>query len=191
MKKIYDQDLNSRFPEEVAKARTDYKFQPELTRKLDALEGEFTETTLLEIVLWKVNRYPQVPPELLTAINDLRKGYTEEKAKALLKIMLDKKCKGFDLPMASTVLRFASPEHLQIIDQRVYRFITPGKDKLKLPFNSNKKIELYFEYIKMLKAACEKHGVDFKESDRIFYQLDKIHNKKFPIHKPTSDDMEE
>ena len=84
--------------------------------------------------------------------------------------------------MASTVLRFACPEHLQIIDQRVYRFITQD-DKLKLPFNVDKKIDLYFEYLKTLKTVCEKYGIDFKESDRILYQLDKIYNKDIPIYK--------
>ena len=189
MKKVYSSELLSKLPEEIAKARNGYKYQPELTKKLDAYNGDFTETTLLEIVLWKVNRYPTLTLALTDAINDLRKEYTEEKARALLKTMLSKECKGFDLPMASTVLRFACPDHLQIIDQRVYRFIT-GDDKLKLPFNSDKKIDLYFEYIRTLKAACENYGVDFKESDRIFYQLDKMHNKEIPIHTKLSDDRE-
>jgi thermostable 8-oxoguanine DNA glycosylase len=187
MKKLYDENLISRLPDEVLEARSKYKYQPELTKKLDALEGDFTKTTLLEIVLWKLNRYPHLTDSLITGINDIRREYTEDKARDLLRIMLDKKNKGFDLPMASTVLRFACPEHLQIIDQRVYRFITEGKDKLKLPFNVEKKIELYFEYIKSLKAVCEKYQIDFKESDRIFYQMDKIHNSEFPIHKAALD----
>jgi len=33
-----------------------YKFQEELTKKLDAQTEDFTEITLLEIVLWKTNR---------------------------------------------------------------------------------------------------------------------------------------
>ena len=182
MKKLYNSELLSKLPEEINKARADYKYQKKLTEKLDNYKEEFTETTLLEIVLWKTNRYPSITPELLTAINDLRKVYSEEKARNLLKILLHKEHKGFDLPMASTVLRFACPEHLQIIDQRVYRFITPDEERLKLPFNIDKKINLYFIYIKNLKAVCEKYGIDFKESDRILYQLDKIHNKDFPIH---------
>jgi hypothetical protein len=35
-----------------------YKYQPELTKKLDDLEGvNLTPELLNEIVLWKVNRY--------------------------------------------------------------------------------------------------------------------------------------
>src|SRR5687767_11885720 len=123
MKKLYDSELLSDLLAEIVKAREEYKYQPKLTKRLDAFEGDFTETTLLEIVLWKVNRYPQIDHDLLTAINDLRKEYTEEKARGLLRTLLSKKHKGFDLPMATTILRFACPNHLQIIDQRVYRFI--------------------------------------------------------------------
>jgi thermostable 8-oxoguanine DNA glycosylase len=190
MKKLQDSELLFQLSEQITRAKSEYKYQPELTKRLDAHEGDFTETTLLEIVLWKVNRYPYLDNDLLTAINDLRTKYTEEKARSLLKTLLSKKYKGFDLPMASTVLRFACPDHLQIIDQRVYRFITQ-ENKLKLPFNVDKKIDLYFEYIKTLKAACEKYGIDFKESDRILYQLDKIHNKSIPIHKSAMNDNED
>ena len=34
-----------------------YKYQEELTKRLDSHEGDFTEMTMLEIVLWKTNRY--------------------------------------------------------------------------------------------------------------------------------------
>ena len=47
---------------------------------------------------------------------------TARKSKKRAKEILERK--GFDFPMASTVLRFAVPDRLQIIDQRVYRFIT-------------------------------------------------------------------
>ena len=189
MKKLHDSELLSQISEQITRAKSEYKYQPELTERLDAHEGEFTEKTLLEIVLWKVNRYPQLNQELLTAINDLRKEYTEEKARRILKTLLSKKHKGFDLPMASAVLRFACPDHLQIIDQRVYRFITQ-ENKLKLPFNTDKKIDLYFDYIKTLRHVWEKYGIVFNESDRILYQLDKIHNKNIPIQKGFVNDNE-
>jgi len=189
MKKLYDSEVLPKLLDDIAKAKNSYNYQPELTKKLDAHVGDFTETTLLEIVLWKLNRYPTLTPGLIAGINDLRKDYSEEKAKKLLRTLLDEPHKGFDLPMASTVLRFACPDRLQIIDQRVYRFIT-NEDKLKLPFNIDKKVDLYFEYLKTLKAVCGKYGIDFKEADRILYQLDKMHNKEFPIHRKISDHQE-
>jgi thermostable 8-oxoguanine DNA glycosylase len=162
-------------------AGKNYKFQPKLTKELDNLKGDFTEITLLEIVLWKTNRYPTITQDILADINELRKSYSEEKAKELLRKLLQKEIKGFDLPMASTVLRFACPNELQIIDQRVYRFITPGKDSLKIPHNIEEKIDLYFKYIEQLHTICDGYKLEFKKIDRILYQLDKTENKNIPL----------
>ena len=133
MTKLQDSSLD--WTTKFKDAEQEYKFQKVLTEKLDNHRGDFTETTLLEIVLWKTNRYPTITQDILADINDLRKSYNEEKAKNLLRKLLQKSIKGFDLPMASTVLRFACPDQLQIIDQRVYRLITADKDSLKIPYN--------------------------------------------------------
>lgn len=171
MKKLHDlSDLAEAF----VKADTEYNYQPQLTKKLDNHSGDFSEQTLLEIALWKTNRYPTISQDLLDAINDLRKGYSEDKARKLLRKLLE--LKGFDLPMASTVLRFAVPDQLQIIDQRVYRFITE-EDCLKIPYNIDQKIKLYFNYIDQLKGICQQKNIPFFKADRVLYQLDKIHNK--------------
>lgn len=177
MNKLYDL---SNLKEALEKARKDYKYQKKLTDKLDNHSGDFSEQTLLEIALWKTNRYPTITQDLLEDINDLRKNYSEEKASNLLRKLLQKEMKGFNLPMASTVLRFAVPNKLQIIDQRVYRFIT-NKDCLKIPNNIDEKIELYFNYIKQLKKICTDYNIPFLEADRLLYQLDKKLNKKFPL----------
>ena len=171
MKKL--QDLSD-LTEALNKADKEYNYQPQLTKKLDNHSGDFSEQTLLEIALWKTNRYPTISQDLLNDINDLRKNYSEEKAKKLLRKLLE--MKGFDLPMASTVLRFAVPDKLQIIDQRVYRFIT-DKDCLDIPYNVEKKIELYFDYIDQLQSICQQNNITFSKADRVLYQLDKIHNK--------------
>ena len=176
MKKIYDTLIDSSIIEEAGKS---YKFQSALTIKLDNQVTDFTETTILEIVLWKTNRYPDYNNDLLHSINDLKNNYSIEKAKSVLRTLLNSK--GFDLPMASTLLRFACPEQLQIIDQRVYRFIMPNDITLKIPYNIEKKIELYFDYIEYLKIICQKYNIPFRLSDRILYQLDKEINSKFPI----------
>lgn len=169
------QDL-SNLAEAFILADEKYNYQSHLTKKLDNLSSDFSETTLLEIVLWKTNRYPTITQELIDDINDLRKSYSEEKSRNLLRKLLQKEIKGFDLPMASTVLRFAVPDELQIIDQRVYRFIS-DKDFLKIPYNIDQKINLYFEYIEKLKSICKDYNIPFSKSDRILYQLDKLYNK--------------
>jgi thermostable 8-oxoguanine DNA glycosylase len=172
MKKL--QDIYN-FTEAFIKADKEYNYQPQLTEKLDNLIGDFSEITLLEIALWKTNRYPTITQDLLYDINDLRKTYSYQKARDLLRKLV--KLKGFDLPMASTVLRFAVPDMLQIIDQRVYRFITPDEDYLKIPYNIEQKLDLYFNYIDRLKNACRIYSIPFAKADRILYQLDKIYNK--------------
>ena len=178
MKKLQDlSDLTEAFNQ----ADTEYKYQPQLTKKLDNHSGDFSEQTLLEIALWKTNRYPTISQDLLNDINCLRKNYSEEKARNLLRHLLQKEMKGFDLHMASTVLRFAVPGKLQIIDQRVYRFITPDKDCLDIPYNIENKIDLYFDYIERLKKICKDFGIPFSKADRILYQLDKTHNKNIPL----------
>lgn len=177
MKKIYDSDIQ--WEGSINKADKEYKFQPELTDKLDKHEGDFTEITLLEIVLWKTNRYPEINSDLLQSINELRREYSKAKAITVLKILLG--LRGFDLPMASTVLRFACPEQLQIIDQRVYRFITEGTDTLDKPHNIDKKVDMYFDYLDRLRTVCQAYNIPFYKADRILYQLDKELNKDSPI----------
>lgn len=165
--------------EALEKAKTDYKYQKELTDQLDTHSGDFSKMTLLEIALWKTNRYPTITDDLLVGINDLRRKYSDEKARKLLRNLLD--LKGFDLPMASTVLRFAVPNQLQIIDQRVYRFITPNEDCLTIPYNKDQKVDLYFSYIERLKKICSDYNIPFSTADRLLYQLDKNLNKKFRL----------
>lgn len=87
----------------------------------------------------KTNRYPEVDNELISKINRLRKEYSETLADDILIKLLG--AKGFDLPMASTLLRFINPEYFQIIDQRVYRLLYG--ENLKIPFSKSKKIDLY------------------------------------------------
>lgn len=177
MHKIFDTDVD--WEKLITQADRDYNFQPRLTEKLDNYEGDFSETTLLEIVLWKTNRYPDLNVHIIDGINSLRNAFSIDKSKIILKSLLA--LKGFDLPMASTVLRFASPSNFQIIDQRVYRFITKDADSFKKPFNDDRKIEVYFEYLERLKKVCHKHNIPFHKADRIFYQLDKNLNWEHPI----------
>jgi len=147
----------------------EFKYQKALTDKLDNKKDDFTYETMLEIVLWKTNRFPEIDNDLIVKINALRKGYDEDLSDSILIKLLDSK--GFDLPMASTFLRFIDSDYFQIIDQRVYRILY-GKN-LKIPFSKPKKIELYKKYLIDLKEACIAHNIPFSKSDRILYLLDK------------------
>lgn len=177
MNKIYD--LGSDLSEQLRKAKHDYNYEPVLTSKLDKIQEDFTEITMLEMVLWKINRYPEFDQTVIDEINLLRKTHSIDHGKSLLKRLL--MLKGFDLPMASTVLRFAAPHQFQIIDQRVYRFIYENEDVFKIPYNIDKKVRLYFEYLEKLKLVCLHFDIEFVCADRILYQLDKNINSDYPI----------
>lgn len=165
--------------EKIEEYRSKYKFQPELTQKLDGCAGLFTQETINEIVLWKVNRYAQLKPDTLALINAIPESgnvYDESKKKDVINALLAEH--GVRLPMASTILRFRNPEIFQIIDQRVYRYLY---NKLMPKTVSQQTADLYLQYLQDLQIFCEKIGMNFIESDRLLYVADKIDNKDKPL----------
>lgn len=153
----------------------DYTFQDILTPILDDLNGDFNQEIINQIVLWKVNRFASVDSLTLNKLNKLDKDDTEidiDFTKDILKDLLN--TKGIRLPMASTILRYKSPHIYQIIDQRVYRFITG--EEIKEPNSIDRKIDYYLSYLKNLKSVCDEFNIDFSQSDRILYIRDKKEN---------------
>lgn len=168
-----------------------FKYQEELTTKLDAYSDNFNQEIINEIVLWKVNRYAKLPDEafiLLNKININETLLTEEQeniARELLSILLNPLSKGIQLPMASTILRFKNKNIFQIIDQRVYRVLYGENLSLK-PYKSQQvtinEIEMYFKYLRDLKEKCNKLNIPFSDSDRILYLADKHYNKSISLN---------
>lgn len=161
----------------------EFNYQIALTPKLDKLESNFDQEIINEIVLWKVNRYAGIKVEALELINQIDNSSNQlnkELTTEILKKLLDNSQRGIQLAMASTILRFKNPEVYQIIDQRVYRFITGeilNISKMKI----SEQINLYFDYLSRLRQKCIKYKIEFKESDRILYLMDKNHNKKIKL----------
>lgn len=161
----------------------DYNYQDSLTKKIDSFTGNLDQNIINEIVLWKINRYAETSEETLKLINNVSPNDTEinyEKTKSILKVLL--KTRGIRLPMASTILRFRNPRIYQIIDQRVYRIIY-GKEYKSFISEKNidRNIEEYFEYLKKLKDFCTQNEINFSDSDRILYEIDKKLNKGISI----------
>jgi hypothetical protein len=156
----------------------EYTYQPELTRKLDVLQASDLNTeTFYEIVLWKLNRFPQLEEGLLDSLKALANLKPKEHRKAAPQLRSLLACPGIALPMASTVLRFLNPEVFQIIDDRVYRIVQPGKARYptkpaKLSENYlNASASIYFDYLDVLHdLSCA--ALPFSDADRILYQLD-------------------
>lgn len=157
---------------------TEYKYQEKLTNYLDNYENDFSQELIDKIVLWKINRYAFVPKETLDKINKIKK--TDKKinidlTREILSELLSENVKGIKLAIASTILRFKNPRIYQIIDQRVYRFIC-GKS-FKSPKSINQQINLYLKYLEKLQDVCNTLNIEYQESDRILYELDKKYNK--------------
>ncbi len=158
-----------------------YNFQPELTERLDLISSDFDQEIVNQIVLWKVNRYAEIDNETLSLINTIDRNDSNINesltTNILEKLLLTK---GVKLAMASTILRFKNPKIYQIIDQRVYRLIY-GKNIPTYFSNIEKQVSLYLEYLKQLKIICKEKNINFEQSDRILYQLDKNENSTIKL----------
>ncbi len=176
MKTIFDIEITNEDLHDV-----NYKYQLELTSKLDGLDDDFNQEIINEIVLWKVNRYSFLDDETFSVLNKINKVDLvldiELTTEILTKLL---NTKGIQLAMASTILRFKNPDIYQIIDQRVYRFVY-GIEMPKYFSSIEKQIDFYIEYLQKLKQVCIEKGIDFNLSDRIIYELDKLHNKEIKI----------
>lgn len=176
MKTIFDIEITNEDLHDV-----NYKYQLELTSKLDGLDDDFNQEIINEIVLWKVNRYSFLDDETFSVLNKINKVDLvldiELTTEILTKLL---NTKGIQLAMASTILRFKNPNIYQIIDQRVYRFVY-GIEMPKYFSSIEKQIDFYIEYLQKLKQVCIEKGIDFNLSDRIIYELDKLHNKEIKI----------
>lgn len=161
----------------------DFKYQPNLTKKLDKIDYDFSQETINEIVLWKVNRYAELDVETIGLINTIdinSREMDESLTRDILSRLLRKDQKGVRLAMASTILRFRNPNIYQILDQRIYRIIFRRELKYSIS-RVDDQIEIYFDYLRKLKKVCEEHSIEFSYSDRELYCLDKVINKRIKL----------
>jgi hypothetical protein len=159
---------------------SNYKYQKNLTTKLDNLDSDFNQEIINEIVLWKTNRYSAIDDETLALINKIKKDDTsinEKLTDEILSKLLSKGQKGTRLVMASTILRFKNPKVYQIIDQRVYRFIY-GEELSYSSKSIEGQIAIYLRYLEKLRDVSNEYNFDFDQADRILYTLDKKHNSE-------------
>ena len=156
-----------------------YDYQPDLTGRLDQLDDiEFTQQLINEIVLWKVNRYVSLTPELLGQIGQLQRLKPNEhrKGESVLAALLE--CHGVDLAMASTILRFRNRAVFQIVDRHAYRAVYGTGYPLSTKCATNRKVSLYFDYVDALVDLCGAKGLAFDTIDRVLYKFDQAKNGK-------------
>ena len=156
-----------------------YKYLSELTKKLDKLQDKILDqNNINEIVLWKVNRYVEIPNGIfskLEKIKELKNGQNRNAESLLIDLF---QIRGIDLPMASTLLRFKNPEVFQIIDRHAFRAVFGKIYSLYTSSSINKKVEVYFEYIDKLIELCNLKNLEFNTIDRLLYVFDKRINGK-------------
>jgi hypothetical protein len=155
----------------------EYKYQPGLTPRLDALGPKpFTQEIINEIVLWKVNRYVDLSAASLEALNRvaLVDPKSHRSAGGELEVLLGER--GVDLAMASALLRFRNPKAFQIIDRHAYRALRGEPYPLHNSSTLAKKIDIYFDYLDRLFVLAEAKEVSFEVLDRVLYEFDKKEN---------------
>ena len=146
--------------------------------KADKTNYQENTDIINSIVLWKMNRRPQVSENVIDAIYMLKTIKTpmeavesELTAQVVAELL---RSKGMQLPMASTVLHFYYPDIYPIIDQRAYRELY-GEEYPKNTFKVEKLVALYVKYI----ADCYRYHqencpeIPFAKMDKLLYQLDK------------------
>ena len=156
-----------------------FNYEKELTDKLDKFGcKDFGEQEILEMTLWKLSRVPHVNHDTLHRLNSLatikniNSKENKENVYDALRSLLD--CKGVRLPMASTYLRFRNPSVFQIIDQRVWHQLYDTE--YENSYNKDIQIEKYIQYLKDLRARCQRDDVPFEIADRYYYQKDAAEN---------------
>ncbi len=163
----------------------DYLYQKYMTIELDAIDSDFDQNIIDEIVLWKLNRYAKIDNctiELINQIKKTDKNLDSDLTRKILLKLLHPDLKGIRIAMASTILRFKNPDIYQIIDQRVYRFIHPNGEELKQNDSVENQISTYFDYLKRLHEVCNEHNIEFNHADRILYLMDKTLNKEHKLN---------
>lgn len=154
-----------------------YNYQPELTARLDDLDGTTLDQSLInDIVLWKVNRYVKVNDDIIEQILGVKSLREREHKKSKIVLSALLQLNGVDLPMASTILRFINPQVFQIIDRHAYRAVYEEKYPLYSATSTKRKIAVYFDYIDELIKLCESKGLAFTTIDRLLYIFDKKKN---------------
>jgi len=156
-----------------------YKYQPNLTKKLDEIKPDkINRQIIYEMVLWKINRFPEIDDGLINEINTIsgleRNQHNCENSRSIIEKLL--RCRGIRLPMASTILRFANPNAFQIIDDRVCRVLSLEEKYPVKPVKITQgylelSIKCYFKYLDKLNEICCDR-LPFDQADRILYQLD-------------------
>lgn len=166
---------------EVQEVDRTFSYLPDVTARLDEHSGEIDEAFVKDVVLWKLNRFPDVDEQLLSKLRQLpRDAHAISESHISDVVQSLTRRRGFGLPMASAVLRFINREAFQIIDRRAYRVLT-GKN-YREPKSPKAKADYYLNYLSCLCDLCQRVPIKFSQADRVLYELDKRVNKNTTLY---------
>lgn len=165
----------------IEEADREFSYLPEITATLDKDQGGVDEAFVKDVVLWKLNRFPEIDDEILAELRQIPRNERDISEKLISDVVQSLTSRrGFGLPMASAVLRFINPKAFQIIDRRAHRVLTG--EKYREPKSPKAKAAFYLKYLSTLRDLCSRENIDFSEADRLLYELDKRVNKGVSLY---------
>ena len=155
------------------------KYQTPLMKRLDSLDlgsrpENWTRAALYEIVLWELNRYPEIDDTLfrdLAGAAKIAPGQHREGKELFLRLL---GCRNVGLTMATAILRFVNPGTFQTLNAR-NGFVVLGAGEI--PSRPEEAADYYFRYLDELRKLTG-DGFDFRFADRLLYQVDKATGRK-------------
>ena len=76
-------------PTEADIENVSYNYQKELTNKLDAIDSDFDQNVINEIVLWKTNRYSWIDDKTLSLINQIKKNDKDLRTQMFIRLLIN------------------------------------------------------------------------------------------------------
>ena len=134
----------------------------------------WTRAALYEIVLWELNRYPEIDDTLfrdLAGAAKIAPGKHREGKELFLRLL---GCRNVGLTMATAILRFVNPGTFQTLNAR-NGFVVLGAGEI--PSRPEEAADYYFRYLDELRKLTG-DGFDFRFADRLLYQVDKATGRK-------------
>ncbi len=162
------------------------KYQTPLMKRLDSLNpaenpGGWTREALYEIVLWELNRFPEIDDSLFEALRgaaSIPNGAHREGKELLFRLL---RCRNVGLTMATAILRFVNPRAFQTLNARNGRVVLGDAPYPSASVVDEKYLDacadFYFRYLDELNRLAG-DGFDFRWADRLLYQLDKASGRK-------------
>ncbi|MGE4565782.1 MAG: hypothetical protein AB7F32_12990 [Victivallaceae bacterium] len=161
------------------------KYQTPLMKRLDSLNlaehpGNWTREALYEIVLWELNRFPEIGDALFAELGEAAAIPPGEhrQGKELLQKLLQ--CQNIGLTMATAILRFINPATFQTLNARNGHVVLgdapyPSSSSVNVKY-LEECADFYFRYLDELRRLTGE-GFDFRYADRLLYQLDKARGR--------------